>query len=138
MRNLISAAALSLVLACGAALQPAARAAMPANASPRPLSCEEATLLVLVTGPVLRDFSNGGTPVLGTPAAIPYEQGTCWIQVSSSRQERLGTYRVDIETAQVFNAGNGQELHGPELDAAQRIVREAHGIAVIAPAVLDR
>lgn len=137
MRNLIAASALSLVLACGMALQPAARAATPAMASPRPLSCEEATLLVLVTGPVLRDFSNGGTPVLGTPMPIPLERGACWIQVSSNRQERLGTYRVDIKTARVFDAA-GRELHSPELEAAQRIVRQAHGIALITPAALDR
>lgn len=137
MRTGVSVAVLCLVLACGVLVQPWAQAATPVERLPKPLSITEAELLVLVTSPVLRDFSSGGTPVLGEPWLAPTSCDLV-VEVRSQTQGLLGTYRVNPRTAQVFNADNGQELHNPQLEVAQRIVRESHGIAVVSPAGLGR
>ena len=123
------------------AWRPTDHAASPAASTPRPLTFEEAELLVLDTTPVLREVADGPV-VLGHPQVVlpsAARQGVYWVQVSRPLQgphHVLGTYRVNSRTAQVFDA-HGAELHNRELTIAQRLVREAHGLAVVTLANLQ-
>lgn len=138
MRLWTPASVLCLALVGGAALQSATWATRPDESTPRLVTFEEAEMLVLVTKPVLEDFAHG-TPVLSWPRGVAIAAGGGYysVEVSTVGGEALGFYKVDRRTARVFTS-SGRELRGPQLDAAQRIVREDSGIAIAAPVAMRR